>query len=190
MMNARSLLLPIVFALMAVASVSAGAGAGTGLAEEWLGSYSGTVSFSQSFPPRDDFSPRDDSDDLLPDNVRIRTHIVIAEGATGPTIWLSVASGAMLTAKDGETLEFGPLAPDKPANLISAIGVPHLRHAHLLVANEKLMTEVIFEHASGGVWWRYVTLTRTTDGVSVLIWVFDRDGAGARGWSGNLPREK
>lgn len=187
-MNARYLLAPVLLAILVIAPTSRGVGAG--LTEEWLGAYAGTVSFHASFPPRDEFSPRDDPDDLVSDGVRIRTNIVIGEDSAGPTIWLSVAGGAMRTAQSGETLGFGPLELDRPATLVSATATPHLRQAALRLTNGKLSEEVQFQHADGDVWWRYVTLTRTAGGIAVLIWVFDRDGTSARGWAGELLREE
>jgi hypothetical protein len=187
-MIARRLIFPVLFLVLAIAPVSRSVGAG--LADDWLGAYAGTVSFHMSFPPRDDFSPRDDPDDLVSDGVRIRTNIAIHEDSAGLTIWLSVSGGAMRTAQNGETLGFGPLEQDRAAPLVSAKGVPHIRQATLRLTNGKLSEEVQFQHADGNVWWRYVTLTRTAGGISVLIWVFDRDGTGARGWAGELTREK
>lgn len=190
-MNARPFIVPVLLAALVIAPVSRGTGAD--LIEEWLGAYAGSVSFHRNFPPRDELSPRDDPDDLVSGGVRIRTSIAIRKEKTGLTFWLSVAGGAMRTAHIGETLEFAPLELDRPSALVSAAAAPHLRHAALRLTNGKLSQEVQFLHADGTVWWRYVTLTRTAGGLSVLIWVFDHGGtggAGARGWAGELSREE
>lgn len=187
-MDMRPLIVPVLLAVLAIAPVSRGTGAD--LIEEWLGAYAGSVSFHKNFPPRDELSPRDDPDDLVADGVRIRTNIAIRKEETGLTIWLSVAGGAMRTGRNGETLGFAPLERDRSSALVSATAAPHLRQASLRLTNGKLLQEVQFQHADGTVWWRYLTLTRTAGGLSVLIWVFDYGGTGARGWAGELSREE
>ena len=130
------------------------------LGREWLGDFSGTVTFDIAFPPR-----VDESDRLPSGGPPIRVSVAIGDDDAGSSLWLAIGGGPMNTGPDGETLLFD----------------------RWRLGNGKLRTEAEFRLADGGTWWRYVTLSPLPDGLTVLIWVFD--GSGARSWSGRGRRE-
>ena len=160
---------------------------GARLAQVWLGNFSGTVKFDAAFPPRAYFFGRDDNDSLPSGGPAIRVSLAIGDDEGGPSMWLAIAGGPMSTGADGETLQFGPWAAVGEAILGKATGASPARQFLMKFDNGKLRTEAEFKQADGGAWWRYVTLSPTADGLSVLIWVFD--GSGARSWSGLVRRE-
>ena len=155
---------------------------------DWAGSYSGTIAFSHSFPPRDEFSLQDVDDP--PPGLPIRAEIMVAASPNGSTVWMSIAGGAMRTTSEGETLRFGSLSADSTASLTGRQDAAQIRQGRLRIDNGKLFTEVEFRHADETVWWRYVTLTPTEHGMRLVVWVFDRNGTGARSWSGELDRQR
>lgn len=153
---------------------------------DWAGVYAGRITFSHSFPPRDDFSLQD-QDDAAP-GPPIRTEIMIAAKPDGSTVWMSIAGGAMRTAMAGETLRFAPLSGTGTAPLVATQDAAPIRQGRLRIDEGKLFTEIEFRHADDTVWWRYVTLTPAGNDLRFTVWVFDRNGAGARSWAGDLAR--
>ena len=155
---------------------------------DWAGSYAGTVAFSHSFPPRDEFSLQDVDDP--PPGPPIRAEIMVAASPNGSTVWMSIAGGAMRTTSEGETLRFGPLSADGRASLTGSPDAAPIRQRRLRIDNGKLFTEVELRHADETVWWRYVTLMPTEHGMRLIVWVFDRNCTGTRSWSGELDHQR
>jgi hypothetical protein len=160
---------------------------GARLGREWLGYFSGTVTFDAAFPPPVDFFTNGDDSRLPSGGPPIRVSLAIGDDEGGPSLWLSIAGGPMSTGPDGETLQFGHWTDATQASLDKATGAPPARRFVMKVENGKLRTEAEFKHADNSIWWRYVNLSPTPDGLNVLIWIFD--GSGARSWTGLVRRE-
>jgi hypothetical protein len=160
---------------------------GARLGQEWLGYFSGTVSFNTIFPPRAYLLGRDDEDSLPIAGPPIRVSLAIGDDEGGPSMWLAIAGGPMSTGADGETLQFGRWTDADKADLDKVTGAPPASQFLMVLDNGKLRTEAEFKLADGGAWWRYVTLSPTANGLKIMIWVFD--ASGARSWSGLVRRE-
>ena len=155
---------------------------------DWLGAYSGALSFYRSIPLEDIYpppkNPNVDLDNRAPFGVQFAIRVVDGIGV----IWLRIDGGPMQTSERGETLRFGTLI-DGVALLASADAKPAPRSATLTVRRDLFSVEALFTHSDGSFWRRHFTVRFLKEGVDVIVWVFDAAGTRARTWRGSAVRK-
>ena len=173
--------------LAAAPLLPAPARAQSGLWPEWLGRYAGAVRFYRSIPLEDIYPPPTlphvDADDPAP----VAVYFTLLAGEDGVTVWLRIDGGPMQTAREGETLHFGP-AMAGVARLLAAQARPEPRAATMTLRPDSLGTEALFAFADGSFWRRHVNVRFTPTGADPIVWVFDANGTRARTWRGSAFR--
>ena len=159
----------------------------SGVWQEWLGTYNGTLAFYGSMPLEDIYPPPANPHVDLDDRAPFAVYLSIRSDEGDPEVWLRIDDGPMQTSEQGETLRFG-LMNNGVALLASAQGHPVPRSASLTAQPNSLGTEALFSHADGSFWRRHFTIRFTPTGGDVIVWVFDAAGTRARTWRGSVLR--
>ncbi len=155
---------------------------------DWLGAYTGTLRFYRSIPLEDIFPPPKvpnvDHDDRTPFEVQLD----FRADDDAPVLWLRIDGGPMQTAERGEMLRFSAVI-NGAALLASADAEPPPRVAALTLRPDMFSVEALFAHADGSFWRRHFTARFLSDGIDVIVWVFDAAGTRARTWRGAAVRK-